>query len=210
MTAARLTAAVPASSPPPAAAKRGALDVGLAVLNAVLTLVYPVAIWLGLTHLGTRGVGLVALGLVVPMLAIRLRRADGATFWAIVRLPLLVLALVTLGIVTDDPTFLLVMPVLISAALLVSFGGSLRAGAVPMIERFARVVEPALGPAKIAHCREFTWIWCVFFVINGAIAAYLGLFASHFVWAAYTGGVAYALMGVLFAAEWITRRVRFG
>lgn len=200
----------PGSPAPAAAPKASALDIVLTVVNAVLTLGYPVAIWLGLTHLGTRGVGLLALALLVPMLAIRLRRADRATFWAIVRLPLIVLGMVTLGIVTNDPTFLLAMPVLISAALLVAFGGSLRRGAVPMIERFARVVEPQLSAGKVAHCRQFTWIWCGFFVLNGAVAGVLALSASHFVWAAYTGGVAYALMGVLFASEWFTRRLRFG
>lgn len=194
----------------PARRKPSPVDVFLGVVNGVLSVGYPIAIWLGLTRLGTRGVGLVALALLVPMLAIRLRRADRATFWAVIRLPLIVLCLVTLGIVTDDPTFLLAMPVLISAALLVAFGGSLRPGAVPMIERFARTVEPELSPAKAAHCRQFTWIWCGFFVVNGAIAGALALLSSHFVWAAYTGGVAYALMGVLFAAEWVTRRLRFG
>lgn len=201
---------VAASAPVSARRPRTALDLVLAVVNGVLTVLYPVAIWLGLARLGARGVGLVALALLVPMLAIRLRKADRATFWAILRLPLMILSLVTLGIVTDDPRFLLAMPVLISTALLVAFGGSLRRGSTPMIERFARTVEPDLTPAKQAHCREWTWIWCGFFVVNGAVAAGLGAFASHFLWAAYTGGIAYALMGTLFAGEWIHRRLRFG
>lgn len=192
------------------ASRRSPIDVALTVIDGALAVVYPIAIWQGLSRLGARGVGLVALALLVPMLAIRLRKADRATFWAIVRLPLVVLALITLGIVFDDPAFLLAMPVLISVALLGLFGASLRPGEVPMIERFARTVEPELSTAKQDHCREWTRVWCVFFVANGAIAGGLAAFATQFWWAAYTSGIAYALMGALFAGEWIHRRSRFG
>jgi uncharacterized membrane protein len=45
--------------------------------------------------------------------------------------------------------------------------------------------------------------------MNGGVAALLGAFATPFVWATYTGGLAYALMGALFAVEFVDRRRRF-
>ena len=45
-----------------------------------------------------------------------------------------------------------------------------------------------------------------FFILNGSIAAWSALFASREVWAIYNGGVAYLLMGALFAGEWLFRR----
>ena len=183
--------------------------IAVGVLNGVLTVLYPVAIWLGLTRLGARATGVVMLGLLVPLVAFRLRNADRTTFWSVLRVPIAILCLIVLGIVTDDARFVLALPVLISAVLLATFGATLRAGERPMIERFARLTEPDLSPEKQAHCRRWTVRWCVFFVVNGVIAAALGLWASPFVWASYTGGLAYALMGVLFSVEYVERRARF-
>lgn len=194
----------------PEAKKRpGAFAVVLGLLNAVLTVLYPVAIWLGLTRLGARATSVMVLGLLIPILAFRLRGADRTTFWSVLRVPMAILVLVVLGIVTDDARFVLALPVLISVVLLFTFGETLRPGQVPMIERFARMQEKDLSPDKQAHCRRWTGIWCGFFVVNGAIAALLGIFATPFVWAAYTGGLAYALMGALFAIELVSRRRRF-
>lgn len=194
----------------PEAKKRpGAFAVVLGLLNAVLTVLYPVAIWLGLTRLGARATSVMVLGLLIPILAFRLRGADRTTFWSVLRVPMAILVLVVLGIVTDDARFVLALPVLISVVLLFTFGETLRPGQVPMIERFARMQEKDLSPEKQAHCRRWTGIWCGFFVVNGAVAALLGIFATPFVWATYTGGLAYALMGALFAIEFVSRRRRF-
>jgi uncharacterized membrane protein len=185
------------------------LTLALGVLNAVLTVLYPVAVWLGLTRLGARATSVMILGLLIPLLAFRLRGMERSTFWSVLRVPLAILLLVVLGILTDDPRFVLALPVLINAVLLLTFGETLRAGAVPMIERFARMQEKELSDEKQAHCRRWTGIWCGFFVANGAAAALLGAFATPFLWAAYTGGLAYALMGALFAVEFVDRRRRF-
>ena len=95
--------------------------------------------------------------------------------------------------ITDEPALLLALPVVINVILLLSFAETLRAGQVPMIERFARLSDPHLTDEKRAHCRRWTQRWCAFFVVNGVIAALLGALATPFVWASYTGGVAYAL-----------------
>ena len=179
------------------------------VINAILVIAYPIAVWIGLTHLGARGVSVMVLALLVPGLAWRLRGADRTTFWSVVRVPIAILCLVVLGIATDDARYVLALPVLINTVLLATFGASLRAGAVPMIERFARMQTSALSDAQRAHCRRWTTRWCAFFVANGAIAAALGAWASPFWWAAYNGGIAYALMGAMFAGEFIERRARF-
>jgi uncharacterized membrane protein len=185
------------------------LGVALAILNGTLAGLYPVAVWVGLTYLSTRAVGLIVIGLLVPLLAVRLWRADRATFWAILRIPLAVLGLIVLGVILDDRRYVLAMPVLINAVLLLSFGATLVPGAMPMIERFARMQEPALSAAKQAHCRQFTWVWCAFFVANAATAATLALVAPLSWWATYTGLIAYGLMGALFSVEYVVRKARF-
>lgn len=185
------------------------LGLVLGIVNGTLLGLYPVAVWIGLSYLGARAVGLLVIAFVVPMLAIRLRNADRASFWAILRIPLAILVLVTLGVWLDDPRYVLAMPVLVNVVLLAMFGASLAPGAMPMIERFARMQDPTLTPPKMAHCRQFTWVWCGFFVLNGATAAALALAAPVSWWATYTGLVAYGLMGMLFTAEYVVRKARF-
>lgn len=188
----------------------GWLKVAGIVVNAILVVAYPLAIFWGLTHFSGRSVSLFVLALVVPALAWRFRKTERATLASMIRLPVAILALLTLGAVLDDARFVLAMPVLVNAVLLLEFAGTLRAGATPMIERFARMQEPELSEEKQRHCRAWTVAWCVFFVANGATAAALALCAPIWWWTVYTGGVAYALMGVLFAVERVQRRVRFG
>lgn len=184
-------------------------DLVLGIVNAILVVAYPIVVWIGLVYLGARAVSVLVLALLVPMLALRLRKADRATFWSIVRVPIALLVLIVLGAVTDDARFVLAMPVAINVVLLATFGETLRAGQVPIVERFARLVEKELSPGKQAHCRAWTERWCAFFVLNGLVALGLGLWASPFVWAAYTGGIAYALMGAMFAGEYVSRKARF-
>lgn len=184
------------------------LKVAVVVLNIVLAVVYPLAVWWSLAHFSVRVTGLMVLGFLVPMVALRLSRADPAHRWPVLRVPLSIMALLLLGVATDDERFVLAMPVLISGALFIAFAGSLR-GEMPLIERFARLQESELSPAKQHHCRQATVAWCVFFVFNAGVAGALALAAPVRWWAAYSGGIAYALMGAMFAGEYIVRKARF-
>lgn len=96
-------------------------------------------------------------------------------------------------------------PVLINAGLLLVFGLSLKFGP-PLIERLARLREPQLPAAAVAYTRKVTQVWCVFFLCNGSLALATALWASERVWALYNGLIAYVLIGVLFALEWLVRQ----
>lgn len=178
------------------------------VLSTILAVAYPVAVFYALTHYSPRVVGLLGLGILIPLFALRFYRSDRAHLWAVLRVPLTVLTLLLLGVLFDDQRFVLAMPALISLALLGTFGASLR-GEMPLVERFARMQEDHLDEGQIAHCRQTTIAWCVFFVVNGAIAAALALLGETGLWAVYTGGIAYGLMGLMFVAEYVIRQYRF-
>lgn len=66
---------------------------------------------------------------------------------------------------------------------------------------------PRPSPEGVRHTRRVTQIWCAFFVFNGATAAILAGLQYYDWWAAYTGIVSYVLMGILFAGEWIYRKL---
>lgn len=89
-------------------------------------------------------------------------------------------------------------------SILAAFGYSL-AKPPSMIERFARMREPNLPPFAVAYTRTVTKVWCGFFIVNGAIALGTALWATPAVWSLYNGVIAYVLMGVLFAGEYLVR-----
>lgn len=188
---------------------RSRLRVAWGVFTGVLLLAYPLAVYIGLTRWSTRGVALVLLVLLAPTVVSRLRRADAGTRGTLVAVPLVTAILLSLGAALNAAGFVLVVPVAVNAALLVTFAATLRSSR-PMIERFARLQVPDLREEEVAWCRRWTWIWCGFFAVNGAAAGALALWAPLSWWTAYNGGIAYGLIGLLFAAEYVLRKLRFG
>jgi uncharacterized membrane protein len=175
------------------------------LIQALLWLVYPLAIFFGLQVLEPR---LVAL-LLAAALLLRRRRDAGRFLAGLTRIDLAVLAgllsLATLIAVTNSETLLRLYPAAVNLGMLLLFGLSLRFPP-SMVERFARLREPDMAPAGVSYTRRVTQVWCVFFIANGSFAAWTALYASRDTWAWYNGFVAYLLMGVLFAGEWLLRR----
>jgi uncharacterized membrane protein len=95
-------------------------------------------------------------------------------------------------------------PVLVNAVMLSVFAYTL-VSPPSMIERFARLREPDLPSQAIAYTRRVTQVWCVFFVVNGAISLVTALWSSPAVWSLYNGVIAYLLMGLLLGGEYLVR-----
>ncbi|MDN3576329.1 hypothetical protein QWZ03_06070 [Chitinimonas viridis] len=174
-----------------------------AVAVGLLTLSYPVLVYLGLGRFEPRWLALLLAGLAL-LRAIATRQPT----WLAAAAGALLLALVT--VVGNHALPLKLYPVLVNAVLLVVFCTSL-IYPPSVIERLARLQEPDLPPEGVVYTRKVTQVWCGFFVLNGSIALVTALWASDAVWALYNGLIAYCLMGMLFAAEWLVRRrVRAG
>lgn len=184
----------------------GALVAGAA--QAALVVGYPFLAVAGVALFGARTAALLLLALFAAgqarNLIARPREARSVlAMAALIAAPLLLAALL------DDPRLMLAVPTIVNLLLLAHFGLSLRSER-PMVERFARMQVEDLSPAEIRYCRGVTVVWCAFFAANGAAAGLLAAFAPRGWWAAYTGAIAYALMGALFAVEYVIRKARFG
>ncbi|MCI0917050.1 hypothetical protein JNA64_07740 [Pseudomonas stutzeri] len=162
-------------------------------------LAYPFAVYLGLEHLSPR---LFALLLGALWLA---RMFSGRQTPLSRTLAMVALLFCLLLGLAGEPALLRWYPVLISLALLGLFAGSLCSG-MPIIERLARLSEPELPPAAVRYTRQVTWVWVGYFVVNASIASGLALWAPLSWWTLYTGLIAYLLMGLLFAGEWLVRQ----
>ncbi|MFP4895573.1 hypothetical protein [Paraburkholderia sp. EG304] len=109
-------------------------------------------------------------------------------------------------VVTDSELLLRFYPLLVNLGLLIAFGATLVRGP-SMIEKFARLGSPDLPPGAVRYTRRVTQVWCAFFVLNGAFSAYTALYWSRAAWSLYNGAIAYVLIGVLLAGEYVWRRL---
>lgn len=174
-------------------------------------LLYPLAVYWGLTHAGQTplllGLLLIfSLRLLPGLLKGRVRRGPLPEWLWLGRL----LACIGLGLTLLSALFsarhwLLYYPLAVSLALLCLFGWSLTRP-MSLVERLARLQDPALPPAAIGYTRRVTQVWCGFFVINGALAAFTIWHGNLALWSLYNGLISYVLMGGLMGAEYLVRR----
>ncbi|NWD50953.1 hypothetical protein [Pseudomonas gingeri] len=174
--------------------------IGLGLLLAGL--LYPFAVYFGMEHFAPWQFGLL-LGSLWLARALSGERKPGSLWMA-----LCAMAFCGLLALLNNPSLLRWYPVLISGFMLGLFGLSLKFGP-PVAERLARLSEPELPEVAIRYTRRVTQVWSLFFLCNGLLAAALTLWAPLSWWTLYNGLIAYGLMGLLFAIEWLIRqRVR--
>lgn len=169
------------------------------ILTVLITLVYPLAIWLGEGRVEPRLLAglLLLIGLTrLPALAV-----SRAARWWLGSTAMLVIVVIWANVSLP----LKLYPVLVNATLFTVFAYSL---IVPptVVERMARLREPELPAQAVAYTRRVTQVWCGFFIVNGIVALFTALYASSAVWWFYNGFLAYVLIGVLFAGEYCVRR----
>lgn len=167
--------------------------------SGALFLLYPVAVFIGLHYLDPRWVALV----LVAIAGFRLLGGRRAGF-APLALAAAVLGATAVTFVSGSAYGLLLYPVMVNALLLVIFAASL-VRPPSVIETLARLTEPDLPQEAIRYTRRVTLVWVAFFAVNGSIALATVYLDRHW-WVLYNGLIAYVLMGLLFAAEWLVRK----
>ncbi|MDD5275039.1 MAG: hypothetical protein PHR16_03030 [Methylovulum sp.] len=165
----------------------------------VFTLLYPLVVYFGIHYLAPWQIAAV---LVVLLLARFLTGKASATNsqW------LLVAAVLYCGFAIESNSLVTLRfyPVLINLGLLAIFTSSLYFPP-PVIERLARIQHPDLPLKGVLYTRKVTQVWCVFFLLNGLVAATTAVWGSFAWWSLYNGLIAYVLMGLLMAGEYWVR-----
>jgi uncharacterized membrane protein len=176
-------------------------------MKGLFWLAYPFVLYGGLHWGSPRIVGV----LLLVMLLLR-HRGDARRLLTDMgrtdRLVLLYLiAHASLSALTNSELLVRLFPCAMNVGFLVLFARSL-CGPQSMIERFARLKESDLSAEGVIYTRQVTKVWCVFLAANACVALWSALYASREVWAFYNGFLAYVLMGILFAGEWLYRMNR--
>ena len=118
-------------------------------------------------------------------------------------------ALLGAALVLAPQALLFAPPVIINGALAAVFGASLRRGREPLIAAFARLEQGDLPDDLARHVRPVTWCWTLLLGALAAAALALALWAPLEIWSLFANVLSYALIALLFAGEYLYRRVRF-
>lgn len=168
------------------------------VVVAVMLALYPLLVYYGIGLFEPKW-----LAVLLCILALVRAAASRQRFWLAAALGALLLAVSSM--LSNQLFPLKLYPVLVNSVLFIVFFASL-IHPPSMIERIARLREPNFPPEAVAYTRRVTQVWCVFFVFNGVAAFATAWWGSDAVWALYNGLIAYGLIGILLAAEWLIRR----
>lgn len=176
----------------------------LTILSALALIAYPVAVYYGINRWGITTVGaLLAVFFIVRIIAAKQTQLKELKYigWLSGGVGI---TLILLGTLFRQQGLLLYYPVIVNILMLGLFSSSLWQQQ-SLIERLARLQEPDLPASGIRYTRNVTKIWCVFFIINGAIALITCFMPLH-IWTLYNGFISYLLAGSLFGIEWLCRQ----
>lgn len=175
------------------------------------TLLYPLVVFYGLAEFSVRIVSLLLLLLFLVRLFVLKINGDSFNKADEVLTPvmqksisLLVLFFLLFSFVANIEVGLLFYPVIINSTLAFIFSYSL-VNPPPVIERLARLTQADLPLHAVVYTRKVTKVWLAFFIMNGLIAIYTALFTNLQTWTLYNGFIAYILMALLFAGEYLVR-----
>lgn len=168
----------------------------------ILSVCYPFGVYWGLQHYEAK----LILPLLLVFLGIRWIAIGNRSERYVVIVTLLLV--VFIAVFYGEQLGLKFYPVMMNLGFLFLFVGSLFSSA-SFVERLARLSEPDLPPKAVIYTRKVTWVWSVFFLVNGSVAAATALWATNEIWLLYNGLIAYLMMGLLAGGEWLVRqRVR--
>jgi uncharacterized membrane protein len=166
---------------------------------------YPFLVYAGLPYLPGRVLVLAGLATLLARLVLVRRLAVLAVWTAPLAIGAACLAALA---VLDPPWGARAYPVVMNLAACGAFAITLR-HPPSLIERIARLREPALPPEGVRYTRRVTQVWAGFLAANAGVSAALAAGGTLAQWTLWNGLLAYLLMGALFAGEWLVRgRVR--
>jgi uncharacterized membrane protein len=179
----------------------------LSIISTLFVIASPFVLYWTLTH---QSVGVAAITLVA-WIVIRtipiLMAAKPEQRRAALQFPAIALGFALLGWASDNGTWLLILPAATQATFGLAFLRSLKS--TPLIEHFARMVKSDLSGPERAHCRRWTAVWGYYLLVLAAFGLVLAKYASLAVWTIYVGVLTYVLVGVLFAIEYVVRKLQF-
>ena len=179
----------------------------LTVVSTVFLLASPWVLYWTLTHKDVTVGAIILIAWVVVRAVPIVLAAKKEQRNAALQLPAIALVFALAGLVSNNGLYLLVLPSATQAAFGLTFLRSLKT--TPLIEHFARMVKTELTAPELAHCRSWTRVWGYYLFVLAAIGLVIAKLCTLGVWTLYVGVLSYVLVGLLFAVEYVVRKVEF-
>lgn len=176
------------------------------ILDAIVFLLYPLIVFLGITYLGVRWTALILL-LLLGRRFVGLVLTSRSTSRIVLTQALAMAAIIGLAAASGSAFALRVAPFAVSCTFIVMFAASL--GSTPIIERFARLQRPDLPPDHVVYCRALTKVWIAVLALNSTLLLGASVCKDEGIWAILVGPVSYGMFGFVFTVEYIFRKWRF-
>ncbi|MEW6168180.1 MAG: hypothetical protein AB1651_10865 [Pseudomonadota bacterium] len=177
------------------------------LLPVVLIAAYP-----ALTHAGVilDAPYLPLAGLILLLSAVLFKPLARLRLWAWLGLAACTAALAALARAEAGRYAIYLPSLLIPGALCILFGGTLRAGAEPLISALARSERGGtLAPDLVGYTRRLTQLWTLMFALMFAGALTLIVLDEIRLWSLLTNVLNYIAVGLLLVLEYVYRRWRF-
>lgn len=100
---------------------------------------------------------------------------------------------------------LYILPLFLYTMVFIFFFTSLREGSIPVITRFAILMDNTIVKEKEYYTRTLTKAWAVFFAVMIVESLVLALFASPEIWSLFTNFLNYIFIGAFFVIEYFIR-----
>jgi len=176
----------------------------MAIAAAIVGLSYPFLVYFGMSVFSPQF--LIAVILVLLALRIVFMRATMPARHRLIWPGIVAIAIMGAASFSQASLSVKLYPVAISAFLGAAFLFSVFRPPT-IIEKIARITEPELDEKGVLYTRNVTLIWVLFFVFNTTVSAWTVLYGTLEQWTIYNGFISYCLTGLLFAGEFLVRRL---
>ena len=175
----------------------------LSALLILIGIVYPFIVYFGLMAFSPLVVGIALLAFLLLRLIVSCQRKRHLSEIILLGGVFVIIALL---LVTNNLLAVQAYPIIMSLSFAVLFGYSMLFPPT-IIERIARLRKPNLQKSAVIYTRKVTCAWVMFFLLNASISSWTVLYANLAIWTLYNGFIAYMLMGLMFAAEYLIRHI---
>ncbi len=176
------------------------------VIDAVIFVLYPLLVLVGMTYLGIRLTAVILL-LFVGRRIIALLLANKAETRVVLYQAAAMGVIMGAAALSESPIALRAAPFFISLTFIFTFAISLRT--TPLIERFARMTDPELSEEEVQYCRNLTKVWVAVLSCNSMLVFGAAFVEDHVLWSILVGPVSYSVLGSVFVFEYPYRKYRF-
>jgi uncharacterized membrane protein len=182
-------------------------------LFGLIAVLYPLLVFCALVvfNLPIRYLSIGIIAFAIGYSIINSRHYKGKKTAALFVSPVILCAIGAVSLLMDSSLILKLYPTLADLAYITIFTTSFffpPPFAFYFIDIFDKTIKTKIPKKRFEqYCFRATLAWCVFFTLDGIIAAITAFWGTDIIWGIYNSGITYVIMGLIFAGEFIVLKM---